>query len=179
MLFGYRLFHILIGVIGALIGFFYAPEIIALVTGSPPPTAVAVAIGVGLAIAFALVAWYVFWIAVFAWGATFGYTAGVVGLGAQPWLALAIALVVGALAVLFQRVLIVLLSALNGAWLVVSSIAFLFGHIASPPRGLAFDPLLDVREPVAVFLVIITLALALAGAVYQFRDAKPMLGRKR
>jgi hypothetical protein len=178
LFFGYRLFGVLIGVIGALIGFFYAPEIIALVTGAPPPTAVTVAIGVGLAFAFALVAWYVFWIAVFAWGATVGYAAGLATFGAQPWLALVIALVVGALAVLFQRVLIVLLSAINGAWLVVSGAGFFFGKIASAPRGLAFDPLLNIREPVSIWLLVATLALAVVGAVYQFRDSKPMLGRK-
>jgi hypothetical protein len=32
------------------------------------------------------------------------------------------------------------LSALNGAWLSVSGIAFLLGQIASPPRRLPFEP---------------------------------------
>ena len=176
--FGYRLFRILVGVIGALFGFFYAPEMIALATGEVPSTAVAVAVGVGLAIAFALVAWYVFWLAVFAWGASLGYVAGVSAFGDLPWLALVTGLVVGGLAMLFQRVLIVLLSALNGAWLLVSGSAFLLGQIATPPRGLPFDPLLDINEPVSLVLFAVTLVIAVVGAVYQFRDTTPMLGHK-
>ena len=176
--FGYRLFRILVGVIGALFGFFYAPEIIALATGEVPGTAVAIAVGVGLAIAFALVAWYVFWLAVFAWGASLGYVAGVSAFGDLPWLALVTGLVVGGLAMLFQRVLIVLLSALNGAWLLVSGSAFLLGQIATPPRGLPFDPLLDINEPVSLVLFAVTLVIAVVGAVYQFRDTTPMLGHK-
>lgn len=179
LFFGYRLFRILIGVLGAVIGFSYAPEIVALVTGTAPSTAVAVVIGAGLAVAFALVAWYVFWAAVFVWGATVGYAAGVATLGGQPWLALVIALVVGGLAVLFQRVLIVMLASLNGAWLVVSGGAFFFGQLATAPRGLAFDPLPEIGEPVSLWLLVATLALAVVGAVYQFRDSKPMLGHKR
>lgn len=176
--FGYRLFRILVGVIGALFGFFYAPEIIALATGEVPSTAVAVAVGVGFAIAFALVAWYVFWLAVFAWGASLGYVAGVSAFGDLPWLAVVTGLVVGGLAMLFQRVLIVLLTALNGAWLLVSGSAFLLGQIAAPPRGLAFDPLLDVNEPVSLVLFAVALVIAVVGAVYQFRDTAPMLGHK-
>lgn len=168
--FGYRLFRVLIGVIGALFGFFYAPEIIALATGETPAIAVTVAVGVGLAIAFALVAWYVFWLAVFVWGAALGYSAGVSAFGDMPWLALLAAVVVGGLAVMFQHVLIVLLTALNGAWLLVSGIAFLLGQIASPPRGLPFDPRIELAEPASVALLAVTLLLAALGAIYQFRD---------
>lgn len=175
---GYRLFRILVGLIGALIGFFYAPDIIALVTGEVPGIAVAVAVGLGLAVAFALLAWYVFWLAVFAWGASIGYAAAVSAFGAVPWLAVVIGLVVGGLAMLFQRVLIVLLTALNGAWLVVAGSAFLLGQIALPPRGLAFDPRLDIHDPLAMWLIIITVVIAAVGAIYQFRDAAAMLGRK-
>lgn len=176
--FGYRLFRILVGVIGALIGFFYAPQFFALVTGEMPAAALSIAIGAGLAVAFALIAWYVFRIAAFAWGATLGYAALVAAFAAPPWLALLIGLAVGALALLFQRVLIVLLTAVNGAWLVVSVIAFFLGQVASPPRGLAFDPMFDTGRPVSMLLFSIVLVLAAAGSIYQFRDARPMLGRK-
>jgi hypothetical protein len=178
MFYGYRLFRILVGVIGALFGFFYAPEIIALATSEVPGTAVAVAIGVGFAVVFALVAWYVFWLAVFAWGASLGYVAGASAFGDSPLLAALTALVVGGLAMLFQRVLIVLLSALNGAWLSVSGIAFLLGQIASPPRGLPFEPLLDFSKPVSVWLIAIALVFAAVGAYYQFLDTAPMLGHR-
>lgn len=178
LFFGYRLFRVLIAVIGALFGFFYAPEIIALATGELPGTAVAVAVGAGLAIAFALVAWYVFWLAVFAWGASIGYVAGISAFGELPWLALLSGLVVGLLAMMFQHVLIVLLTALNGAWLVVSASAFLLGLIPLPPRGLPLDPMLDLGEPVSVWLIAITLVLAALGVFYQFRNITPMLGKK-
>jgi hypothetical protein len=176
--FGYRLFRVLIGVIGALFGFFYAPEIFALATGEVPGIAVSVAVGIGLAIAFALIAWYVFWLAVFVWGAALGYAAGVSAFGDSPWLALVTGVVVGGLAMMFQHVLIVVLTALNGAWLVVSGIAFLFGQIASPPRGLPFDPQIDLSEPGSVAFLAVTLLLASVGAIYQFRDTTPMLGHK-
>ena len=179
VLFGYRLFRILVGVLGALIGLFYAPDIITLVTGETPGLTVAVAVGVGLALAFALIAWYAFWLAVFAWGAAVGYAAAMAAFTTLPWVAVAIGVLVGVLAMLFQRVLIVLLTALNGAWLVVAGIAFLFGHITSPPRGLAFDPLFELSQPMATWLLAITLLLAALGAVYQFRDTTPMLGHKR
>lgn len=178
LFFGYRLFRVLIAVIGALFGFFYAPEIIALATGELPGAAVAVAVGAGLAIAFALVAWYVFWLAVFAWGASIGFVAGLSAFGELPWLALLSGLVVGVLAMMFQHVLIVLLTALNGAWLVVSASAFLLGLIPLPPRGLPLDPMLDLGEPVSVWLIAITLVLAALGVFYQFRKITPMLGQK-
>jgi Domain of unknown function (DUF4203) len=176
---GYRLFRILVGVLGALVGFFYAPDIIALVTGEAPAFAVAVVVGAALALAFALLAWYVFWLAVFAWGAAVGYAAAMAAFDTLPWLAVVIGIVVGMLAMLFQRVLIVLLTALNGAWLVVAGIAFLLGHITSAPRGLAFDPLLEFHQPIAIWLLGITLVLAAIGAVFQFRDTTPMLGHTR
>lgn len=176
--FGYRLFRILVAVLGALIGYFYAPDIIALVTGEIPSVAVTVGVGVGLALSFALLAWYVFWLAVFAWGLAVGYAAGMAVFDSLPWLAIVIGIAVGWLAVLFQRVLIVVLTAVNGAWLVVAGIAFLLGRAASPPRGLAFDPLRDLNQPVAVWLLGITLVLAAVGAVYQFRDITPMLGHE-
>ena len=168
--FGYRLFRVLIGVIGALFGFFYAPEIIALATGETPDITVTIAVGVGLAIAFALIAWYVFWLGVFVWGAALGYVAGVSAFGDAPLLALLTGAVVGVLAVIYQHVLIVLLTALSGAWLLVSSIAFLLGQVASPPRGLPFDPGIELSGPASAVLLAATLLLAAVGAIYQFRD---------
>jgi len=176
MFFGYRLFRVLVGVVGALIGYYYAPAIVALGSGAVPGTATSVVIGVGLAIVFALLAWYVFRLAAFVWGATMGFAVSVVTFQA-PWLALVIGLVVGALAMLFQRVVIVLLTALNGAWLVVSGSAYLLGQITTPPRGLVFDPLLDLHGPIAAWLIVITFVVAAAGACYQFWDTAPMLGR--
>ncbi len=178
MLFGYRLFRILVCVAGALIGFFYAPVIIVAVTGEDPGTAVAIAIGVGLAAAFALVAWYVFWLAVFAWGASIGFAVAVAAFGTQPLLAVVIGIAVGGLAMLFQRALIVLLTALTGAWLVVSGIAYLLGAVSAPPRGLIFDPWLDIHAPAGLWLFIIIVVLAAVGALYQVRDTAPMFGRK-
>jgi hypothetical protein len=175
--FGYRLFRVLVGVIGGLIGYYYAPAIITLGTGVVPGTATSIVIGVGLALVFALLAWYVFRLAAFVWGATMGYAVSVVTFAA-PWLALVIGLVVGALAMLFQRAVIVLLTALNGAWLVVSGTAYLFGQITTPPRGLVFDPLLDLHGPASAWLIGLTLVLAAVGACYQFWDTAPMLGRR-
>ena len=176
--FGYRLFRILIGVIGALIGYYYAPQIVLHATGNTPSAAVSVLAGVGLAVAFALVAWYVFRFAVFAWGSALGFVAGIAAFGLQPWIAVLIGLLVGALALLFQRVLVVLLTAVHGAWLAVSGIAFFIGRIASQPRGPAFDPMFDMDQPHSVLLLIISLVLAVMGSIYQFRDPGPMFGRK-
>jgi len=178
-LFGYRLFRILIALMGALLGFLYAPEITMWLTGQAPGAGVTIAIGVGLAVVFSLLAWSVFWLAVFVWGASVGYVLGLTALGGVPWLAFILALGLGAVAVVFQRVLIVLLTAINGAWLVVSGAAFLAGSLEAPPRGIALVPHLDPRDAVSITLLVLTLALAAVGAVFQFRDASPMFGEGR
>ncbi|MEX2535747.1 MAG: hypothetical protein WD273_09125 [Trueperaceae bacterium] len=163
LFFGYPLFRFLVVIAGASIGFTYGPTLLTALTARPVEPWMSLTAALLAAVVLGLLAWLAFWVVVFLWGAALGYgatdaaTAGVL-------LPLLTALVLGVLAVLFQRILIVALTALSGAWLTVTAGAALLGQM--PPGGLR------IQSPEPWFLIGV-LVLAAVGAITQFRRAAP------
>ena len=124
--FGYRIFKVILGLIGFLIGggvagaIGYAvseQEIVALLAGL-----VGGAIGAALMVAL-------FFIGVFLVGAFFGGVLGgvlyaVAGNSPEPAVLLILAIIAGVMAVIFQKFMIILSTGFGGAWNVVTGIAF-------------------------------------------------------
>lgn len=162
LFFGYPLFRVLVVLVGATIGFAYGPALLTGVTGRPvePWMALSAAVVVGLVLG--ALAWLAFWAVVFLWGAAVGYSV-VDPYTVTPLLPLLASFVVGVLAVLFQRLLIIALTALSGAWLTVMAASALLGLQAlDPPLPAPSGPL-----PLVAILV-----LAAIGAVTQFRRSE-------
>jgi hypothetical protein len=166
LFFGYPLFRFLVILAGAAVGFAYGPALLTGLTGRPGEPWMALTAALVAAVVLGLLAWLAFWVVVFLWGASIGYS---VTDAATATILLPIlgALVLGVLAVLFQRILIVVLTALSGAWLTAVASGELIG--LAPPR----TPHFDAAEP--LFLVLV-LALAAIGAAVQFRRSVPRSG---
>lgn len=163
LFFGYPLFRVLVVVSGAALGFAYAPALLSDLTGTAPDPWLVLALAVAAAVILGLLAWFAFRLLVFLWGFSFGYGVMVAaGAGLLP--ALLAGVLIGGLAALFQKALIVALTAIGGAGLVVYVVLAFIG--AAPPAG--FDP---VATPPWLGLVI--LGLAAVGGVVQFRRATP------
>lgn len=176
LLLGYPLFAALVVVAGALLGFQLGPEL------HGAPSALLLALGALLgALGFAALAWLALPLAAAIWGAALGGLLGVALAPATPWLALAPALALGALAAVFVRPLVVLLSSLHGAWLLVAA----GGALLRGPARQATEPgalpglfptsgaeLLLGRAPLALLVLL----LAAAGVMVQLRLSRP-LGR--
>ncbi|MEX2542665.1 MAG: hypothetical protein WD314_12705 [Trueperaceae bacterium] len=166
LFFGYPLFRILVVLAGAAVGWTYGPAMLTGLTGRPVEPWMALSAALVAAVVLGLLAWLAFWAVVFLWGAGIGYSI-LDAASATLLLPLLGGLVIGVLAVVFQRILIVTLTALSGAWVTTISAAALVGMTA--PRG----PRFDTVEPL---LLIVVLVLAVVGAIAQFRRAVPPSG---
>lgn len=172
LFFGFRIFRVLVVIAGAFVGFYYGPMLATALGGSAPDARAAVIFAILGAVILGLLAWFVFSAVVFLWGASIGYSLGLAAFSYAALPALLIAVAFGILAVLFQRFLIVLLTSLNGAWLVAASGAFFLGFLALPP-GLYLDRSWPLPANLRVPLLIITLLLAILGSIVQFRSSVP------
>lgn len=166
LFFGYPLFRVLVVLAGAALGFSYGPALLNAITGRPIEPWMGFSAAIVVAVVLGLLAWLAFWAVVFLWGAALGY--GAVDAASQSMLMpLLGGLVVGVLAVVFQRILIVVLTALSGAWLTAYSALTLLR--LRPPGTFEFGTL----DP---WLLVAVLALALVGAIMQFRRVVPTSG---
>lgn len=161
LFFGYPLFRILVVMAGAAVGWTYGPALLTGLTGRPVEPWMALSAALAAAVVLGLLAWLAYWAVVFLWGAGIGFS--ILDAGSSTLLLpLLGALVVGVLAVVFQRILIVTLTALSGAWITTISATSLLG--LGPPTS----PRFDAVEPLLLGIVLV---LAVVGAIAQFRRA--------
>jgi hypothetical protein len=130
---GLPLFRILLVAAGAWAGFVFGPELLAMLTGLPPGPALAWISAASLAVLLALVSWLVFWLARFVGGALIGYAVGT-ALTGNPLVGLGSGLVAGGITAAFGRSLVIVVTALAGAWLLLAEVATLPG-LAGAPGG--------------------------------------------
>src|SRR5690554_6555821 len=131
---GYPLFRVLVVLLGALVGFTYGPEILALVMQETPPATLAwLAAGV-TALLLALVSWQLFWLAVVLYGVYVGYGIGM-ALIDNVWMAMGAGVVVALLALALGRIGLIMATALVGAWMLVNVGLVAFGLEHSLPVG--------------------------------------------
>jgi hypothetical protein len=144
---GYRTFRVILGITGFVIGGVLAGYLLYNLTHSELVGVIAGLIG-GLIGAGLMAGLYV--VGVFVIGAIFGGIAASALLalgGSTPpgWLVVILAIIAGVLAILFQKLMIVIATSFVGAWLAVSGVAAIAGVIELPrlewfPLGLSSAP---------------------------------------
>ncbi len=173
---GYRLFRLVLGIYGFILGALLASSLVP--SGSATSVAIAALVG---GIIGAVVLTIAYFIGVVLIGAGLGVLAANAIWLQQGWgdphalPLLAFAVVGGALALVFQRFVIIAGTAFGGAWTALAGAAAMFGdhatrHTTGAPdvwMVYSFNPLLS--RP---WLTILWLVLAIAGLVAQLRGGK-------
>lgn len=153
LLAGVPLFRLLLIAAGAWFGFVFGPELLTVLGGVPQTPTLPWASAVVGALLLTLVVWLAFPLALFTGGAATGYVLAE-ALTSNPLLGLAAGLILGLLALINAGVSLVLLTALSGAWLLVTALA-------------AFLPAAASLAPLWFWLA--AAALAVVGSLLQFR----------
>jgi hypothetical protein len=161
---GYRLFRILVVALGALAGFMYGPDLLTAVLGEVPDQTQSLLAALGGALLFGLLARLAVIAAAVVWVGAMAYSFA--SLYLSDWfLLLLVVLAAGLLVVFLERLIVIVVTSLHGAWLAVAAIAALLGSdlgLAPLPRNA--DALLLIDTP---FLLGAALLLALAGMLVQ------------
>jgi hypothetical protein len=180
---GYRLFASFISLYGFLIG---AGLGLALAGRLLPGNDVAAVIAVVvLGLIGAVVVRFLYWLVIFVIGAGAGAVlvqaaAGAMGQPAPMLLVIVAAIIVGILALVFQHVAIILITAFAGAWAVVSGAVALITGQPITLTGAFTPPAVERWSSVPVIALVVWLVLGLVGAAYQFRTtAEPAPRRAR
>ncbi len=169
--FGYRLLKIILGIVGFALGAMGGHNLL-VYFGVHGSTALLVgAILAGLIGAFLV--FPLFMLGVFALGSATGILlVHVIGYGWSP-IAIVVGIVAGGfLAVAFQRPLIIIATAVDGAALTVMGVASFFRPIHWHPQGVWPPPhasTLGIHTPIAWIAIAVLAAIAL---IHQFRDGR-------
>lgn len=190
--FGFRLFRWLLAVTGFAAGAAYGLQLGGAGSGSAPPSAWLLALALGLA--GALLLWLLFRVGALVAGAALGAAVATAVTASLPagtdpqwaWLLLLVGIVLGAfLGARLQRPLVIVATALLGAWTAVVAFAMLLGL---PAPDTAVPPALGSelwtlgvphawRSGGQLWLVG-TLGLALLGLAFQLRDTLKLRNRR-
>ena len=174
--FGYRVFKVILGIAGFLLGYSLVSNLVALLS---VPMWVIVLSGVVAGLILAFLSAFVFYLGVFVLGAYFGTTlawaiSALIGttFTSSPWiwpLVFGLAVLFGILAVVFYRFMIIFSSSFAGAWCIVSGLLTLVLASGITP----FDSYTYVM--VAAWVV-----LGILGMIVQYKvTAKKKLERER
>jgi len=168
--FGYRIFKVILGITGFILGGLLAGYLVYNLTESQLLGIIAGLVGalIGAGLMAGL-----YKLGVFLIGALFGGVAvsalfGLAGGSPPTWLVVILAIVVGILAVLFQKLMIVMSTSFLGSWWAVSGIAAVLGVIQMPSLQ-GFPP--GLRSAPASWLIG-WFVLGIVGFIVQYRSAR-------
>jgi hypothetical protein len=174
--FGYRIFRVLLGIygflLGALVGFAIANTVAG---GQTLWLIVGVVVG-GIFGAVLMV--LAFFVGVFVIGALAGAAlantiGAVIGIDMPTVVVVIVAVVVGAVALIAQRVVIILITAFGGAWAVVTGGAMLLAGESLPGLDTLEQPATWQQAGLPMLVILLVwLALGLAGTIVQFRTTR-------
>jgi hypothetical protein len=176
---GYRLFRVILGIVGFVLGGFLVGSFAyGLSGGSVIITAVAAIVG---AVVGALLISAVYYLGVFVLGAFGGWVlasivVGMAGAASRLVMGVVLAALCGILAVIFQRIVIIVATACIGSWNIIAGMYFLTtGTLYSPYVFWNPSRMLHLGG-VRFFLVFaLWLVLSVAGIIFQLRFG----GKKR
>ncbi len=175
---GYRLFRVILGIVGFALGGFLAGSFAyGLSGGSVIITAVAAIVG---AIVGALLVSAVYYLGVFVLGAFGGWVlgsivVGMAGTASRLVTGVVLAALCGILAVIFQKIVIIVATACIGSWNIIAGIYFLAtGALYSPYVFWNPSRMLHLGGVRFFFVFALWLVLSFAGIVFQLR-----FGRKK
>ncbi len=167
--FGYRIFKIVLGMMGFLFG-----GVLASIIGYAVSQEVAVAVISGLVGGFigAVLMVALYFVGIFLIGALFGgILAGVLFAAAQtspePAVLIVAAVFAGIIALVFQKFIIIVSTAFNGAWAVVSGI----GHFTTDTDFTDITELVRAEATQLYVVILCSLALGIVGVIVQYRTA--------
>lgn len=169
--FGYRVFRVLLGVYGLILGVLVGAALAADVTGGEMVWVIVGAVVGGLVGAALFVLLY--FVAVFVVGAAGGVSlatllGGALGVDVHPVVVLIVAVVVGIIAVIVQRAILILATALTGAWLAVSGTAALITGTEPAFTGVFQRAVEGEAGSYSLVVLAAWLVLSIAGATVQF-----------
>ncbi len=165
--FGFRIFKVIMGITGFLVGAIAAGGISQIIAQDELITIVAGLVG-GLLGAVAAVTLY--FVGVFLIGATLGGILSLAlsaGMGNSPEVPVIVALAIlcGVLAVIFQKALIIIATSLSGAWAVVTGAAYFATGTVDPASLEVFSG----AGPNSFVILLCWLALGVLGIFIQYR----------
>jgi len=169
-LFGYRIFRVIIGIIGFILGGLLAGYLVYNLTDSQLFGVIAGVVGglIGLGLMAGLYSVGVFLIGAYFGGVAVSALFALGGGSAPGWLVVVLAIIAGVLAVLFQKLMIVLATSFVGAWWAVSGLAAIAGVIEM--QSLRAMPL--GLENAGTGWLIGWFVLGLVGVIVQYRATR-------
>lgn len=175
--FGYRIFKFVLVLTGFIVGGALAGGI---AYGNSPEPAVAVLIGLAGGLIGALLMAALYFVGIFLFGAILGGVVGTAVFAAaqsnpEPMVLLILGIIGGVIALIFQKLMIILSTAFGGAWNVVTGIAY-FATGAIDPANVErlFRPGASHRFA----SILCWLVLGSVGVIYQYRSVAMMKREK-
>ncbi|MBN1674104.1 MAG: DUF4203 domain-containing protein [Kiritimatiellae bacterium] len=167
---GYRIFKIVLGILGFFLFGFVAAFVGYALSGEPIVALVAFLLGGVIGAAFMVVLYFVgiFLLGAFMGMIMAGVLCGLFDASPHPALLLLLALIGGVVAVLFQKLMIILSTAFTGAWGVVTGVAYFVTDRVDPRR---MNDVLRTGGTWVYGMLLCWLVLALLGVVVQYRFA--------
>jgi hypothetical protein len=173
--FGYRIFRIILGILGFLLGASMAAAVAFEIFGREQAVVILAGLVGGIIGAVLMVVLY--FIGIFLLGAWLGSLLGVLLTGGggstiETILILVLAVIGGIVAVMLQKLMIILSTALSGAWAIVSGVFHLVGGAPGPVQAFQYQPNLRALRPMGAWgyvMLLCWILLGIAGMVVQYR----------
>ena len=180
--FGYRIFKVILAILGFVVGASIAARIASGIFGGERVLTILAGLAGGVIGAALVVAFY--FIGIFLLGTWLGSLLGILlTVGGESNVAIVIILVLavigGIVAIILQRLMIIVSTSLSGSWAIVSGISHFVGGGFGPVRPFQYHPNLRALRPMGARGYIVLLCwvlLGIAGIVVQYkvtRERKP------
>ena len=169
--FGYRIFKFILGIVGFTLGGFLAGGVGYSASNEPLVAVLAGLLGGILGVVLLMGLYFV---GIFLFGGLLGVFVGATFFAAagsqpEPVVLVILALIGGGLALVFQKFMIILSTAFNGAWNVVAGIACLATGTTDPAN---LEKLFRPDGSQRFVTILSWIVLGTVGAIYQYRSAR-------
>ena len=166
--FGYRLFKIIVGIIGFLIGSALAGSLSFFLS---PETTIAIIVGLVGGIIGAATMLTFFYVGIFLIGTILGAIVGsvlfsIAGVNPMPIVIVVAAIISGIVALLIQKYMIIASTAFGGSWLIMAAVAYFFTRAKSPAE---IEYILQSRGTLYFIILLFWIALGICGLLTQLK----------
>ena len=173
--FGYRIFRIILGILGFIGGASVAAAVAFDIFGREQVVLIVAGLVGGIIGAVLMVVLY--FIGIFLLGAWLGSLLGVLltgggGSTVETVIILVLAVIGGVAAVMLQKLMIILSTALSGAWAIVSGVFHIVGGAPGPVQAFQYQPNLRALRPMGAWgyvMLLCWILLGIAGMVVQYK----------
>jgi hypothetical protein len=177
-LFGYRIFRIILGILGFILGASMGAAIAFNLFCRAQVLIILAGLVGGIAGAVLMVV--VYFIGIFLLGAWLGSLLGVLltgggGSTVETVIILILAVIGGIVAVMFQKLMIIISTSLSGSWSIVSGVFHFLGAGFGSIRSFQYHPNLRILRPMGMrgyIMLLCWVLLGIAGIVVQYRTTR-------